>query len=71
MDGPPLFAPRMMSMTAMPVTTRPMPNITRASGSRKPARMPIVEATATPALPSAFMSTAAHWPPVTRQVSCC
>ncbi len=45
--------------------------MSRASGRRKPARTPIVDETATPLLPSAFMITAAHWPPVTRQVSCC
>ncbi len=36
-----------------------------------PPRTPTVEETATPLLPSAFMMTAAHWPSVIRQVSCC
>ncbi|CAN7173480.1 hypothetical protein LJR027_000241 [Terrabacter sp. LjRoot27] len=45
--------------------------MTRARGRRKPARTPIVELTATPALPSAFMMTTAHCPPVTRQASSC
>ncbi len=45
--------------------------MSRASGRRNPARTPIVDETATPLLPSAFMITAAHCPPVTRQDSCC